>query len=93
MLGNADTLLAIESPGFAGWPLTREDVASLRMPVSLMIAAETLPEYRQVTAWLAKELKVEPVTVPGKHAFYCYRPQDLADALRAILRRVPRTPH
>ena len=93
MLGNADTVLTVESPGFAGWPLTRQDIARLRMPVSLMIAAETLPEYRQVTAWLAKELKVEPVTVPGKHAFYCYRPQDLADALRAILRRVPRTPH
>jgi len=90
MLGNADTLLAIESPGFAGWPLTREDVASLRMPVSLMIAAETLPEYRKVIAWLADELKVVPVTVPGKHAFYCYRPQDLADALRTVLRGMPR---
>jgi pimeloyl-ACP methyl ester carboxylesterase len=93
MLGNADTVLTIESPGFAGWPLTRQDIARLRMPVSLMIAAETLPEYRQVTAWLADELKVEPVTVPGKHAFYCYRPRDLADALRAILGQVSRTPH
>jgi pimeloyl-ACP methyl ester carboxylesterase len=90
MLGNADTVLTIEAPGFVGWPLTRQDLARLRMPVSLMIAAETLPEYRKVTAWLADELKVEPVTVPGKHAFYCYRPQDLADALRAILRRAPR---
>lgn len=92
MLGNADTVLTIESPGFAGWPLTRQDIAKLHMPVSLMIAAETLPEYRKVTAWLADELKVEPVTVPGKHAFYCYRPQDLADALRALLRRMSRTP-
>jgi pimeloyl-ACP methyl ester carboxylesterase len=93
MLGNADTVLTIESPGFAGWPLTREDIARLRMPVSLMIAAETLPEYRKVTAWLAGALKVEPVTVPGKHAFYCYQPQDLANALRVILRRVSRTRH
>ena len=61
------------------------------MPVSLMIAAETLPEYWKVTAWLADALNVEPVTVPGKHAFYCYRPQDLADALRAILGRGSRT--
>jgi pimeloyl-ACP methyl ester carboxylesterase len=92
MLGNADTILTIEAPGFAGWPFGREDVAKLRVPVALMIAAETLPEYRRVTAWLANELRVEPVTVPGKHAFYCYRPQDLADALRAILKQLPPTP-
>src|SRR5262249_56664455 len=92
MLGNADTILAIEAPGFAGWPFTRQDIARLRVPVSLMIAAETLPEYRKVIAWLADELKVVPVTVPGKHSFYCYRPQDLADALRGILRGMSARP-
>jgi hypothetical protein len=39
---------------------------------------------------LAKQLDAEAVIVPGRHAFYCYRPQDLADALRLILKRLPK---
>lgn len=87
MLDNADTIIGIESPGFASWLPRSEDLALLRTPVVLMIAQDTLPVYRQVMDWLAKQLQVEPITVPGRHAFYYYRPQDLADALRPILRR------
>ncbi len=88
MLGNADTILNVESPGFAGWRPRSEDLAALKVPVVLMIARETLPVYRQAMDWLAREIKVEPITVPGRHAFYYYRPQDLADVLRPILRRL-----
>jgi hypothetical protein len=84
---NADTILDIESPGFAGWQPSTEDLAALRVPVALVIARDTLPVYRQVTDWLAVQLEAEPITVPGRHAFYYYRPQDLADVLRPILRR------
>jgi pimeloyl-ACP methyl ester carboxylesterase len=87
MLGNADTILGVEAPGFAGWRPRPEDLAALRVPVVLMIARDTLPVFRQVAAWLGGQLKVEPITVPGRHAFYYYRPQDLADVLRPILRR------
>ena len=86
MLNNADTILNIEGPGFAGWQ-PGADLAVLGIPVVLMVARDTLPVYRQITDWLAREFKVEPITVPGPHAFYYYRPQDLADTLRPILRR------
>jgi pimeloyl-ACP methyl ester carboxylesterase len=88
MLANADTILGIESPGFAGWQPRPEDLTRLKVPVMLMIASETLPVYGQVMEWLAHQLKVEPITVPGRHGFYYYRPQDLADVLRPILRRL-----
>jgi len=87
MLSNADIILNIESPGFAGWQPRNEDLAALQVPVVLMIARDTLPVYRQVIDWLAGQLKVEPITVPGRHAFYYYRPQDLAVVIRPILRR------
>jgi pimeloyl-ACP methyl ester carboxylesterase len=87
MLGNADTILRIESPGFASWQPKTEDLARLRVPAVLLVANETLPVYKQVIEWLASQLKVEPITVPGRHGFYYYRPQDLADVLRPILRR------
>jgi len=86
MLGNADTILSIEAPGFTGWKPNSGDLADLRVPVVLMMARDTLPVYRQVMDALALRLDVEPITVPGRHAFYYYRPQDLADALRPILR-------
>ncbi len=90
MLGNADTILNIEAPGFASWQPSRSQLADLTVPVVLMVARDTLPVYRAVVEWLADELKVEPITVPGRHAFYYYRPQDLADVLRPIVRRFAR---
>jgi pimeloyl-ACP methyl ester carboxylesterase len=86
MLSNAETILNIEAPGFAGWKPSRKDLADLRVPVVLMMARDTLPVYRQITDWLARQFGIEPITVPGRHAFYYYRPQDLADALRPIVR-------
>jgi len=91
MLSNADTILNVEGPGFAGWRLKVEDLKALRIPVTLLVAADTLPVYKQITRCLAEHLQIEPVTVPGRHAFYYYRPQELADALRPILRRLGQT--
>jgi len=89
MLGNADTILTIESPGFASWQLKADNLVNFSVPITLMFANETLPVYKQVTHWLAEQLNAELVTVPGRHAFYYYRPQDLADALRRIVKRLP----
>jgi len=86
MLSNAETILNIEGPGFAGWKPSSADLADLRVPVVLMMARDTLPVYQQVTNVLARQFEIEPITVPGRHAFYYYRPQDLADALRPIVR-------
>jgi pimeloyl-ACP methyl ester carboxylesterase len=87
MLGNADTILNIEGPGFAGWRPSIEGLAAIKAPIALIGARDSNPVYRQVIDWLARELRVKPITVPGQHAFYYYRPQDLADVLRPILRR------
>jgi len=91
MLGNADTILKVEGPGFAGWRPEIGDLQALRVAVTLLVAADTLPVYKQVTRWLAEQLHVDPVIVPGRHGFYYYRPQDLADVLRPILRRLAQT--
>jgi hypothetical protein len=45
-----------------------------------------LPVYKEVTNWLAKRLNTEPLSVPGPHGFYFYRPQVLADVLRLVLK-------
>jgi pimeloyl-ACP methyl ester carboxylesterase len=86
MFSNADTIISIEVPGFSGWRLQPADLANLQIPVSLLVASDTLPIYKEVTAWLAKQLHVKPITVQGRHGFYYYRPQDLANILRQILK-------
>jgi len=91
MLGNADTILNIEAPGFAGWRPKVEDLKALRMPITLLVATDTLAVYKQVTLWLAEQLGTTPVIVPGFHGFYYYRPQDLADVLRKLLRSLTPT--
>jgi pimeloyl-ACP methyl ester carboxylesterase len=86
MLSNADTIISIEVPGFASWRMQVADLERLQVPVSLLVASDTLPIYKAVIAWLAKQLQVQPITVPGRHGFYYYRPQDLANVLRPILK-------
>ncbi len=66
MLDNADTILTIEAPGFAGWQPTTEQLARLSVPITLIVADRTLPVYKEVTNWLAKQLKTEPLSVPGR---------------------------
>jgi pimeloyl-ACP methyl ester carboxylesterase len=85
MLGNAETLLSIEAPGFAGWQIKTEQLEKLEAPITLIVADDTLPGYKQVTDWLARQLGVTPLSVPGRHGFYYYRPQDLANILRKVL--------
>ena len=89
MLSNAGTIVSIEVPGFAGWRLQIADLERLKVPMALLVASDTLPIYKAVTVWLAKQIDVQPTTVPGRHGFYYYRPQDLANVLRPILKGLP----
>jgi hypothetical protein len=46
MLGNADTILSIESPAFAKWQPKNSDLTGLTVPITLMFANETLPSIK-----------------------------------------------
>jgi len=89
MLGNADTIISIEGPGLAGWQPNVEDLRRSRVPITLLYALETLPVFREMTSWLAERLRVQPMTVPGRHGFYYYRPQELAGVIRGVLKSLP----
>jgi len=89
MLSNADTIISIEAPGFAGWRLQTAALERLKIPIALLVASDTRPIYKAVTDWLAKRVGVQAITVSGRHGFYYYRPQDLANVLRRILKSFP----
>jgi len=88
MLSNSDTIISIEVPGFSSWRFEDHDLEGLRIPIALLVASDTLPIYKDVTAWLAKRLNLQPITVPGLHGFYYYKPHDLANTLRPILKNL-----
>lgn len=90
MLGNSDTILTIEGPGFASWQPKADELKKLNVPITLMFASDTLPVYKQVTSWLAEKFNTEPMIVPGLHGFYYCDPQYLADVLRMLLKRLPK---
>lgn len=88
MLSNADTIISIEVPGFSSWRLQDKDLEGLRIPIALLVASDTRQIYKDVTAWLAGRLNLQPTTVPGRHGFYYYQPHELANALRPILKNL-----
>jgi pimeloyl-ACP methyl ester carboxylesterase len=86
MVSNGDTMFNIET-AFATWRPSDEQLASISVPMVLMIAQDTPPAFAQVMKVLEARLGSKAVTVPGPHGFYYYSPGDLADAVRPLFRR------
>src|SRR5262245_22122528 len=87
MLANADTIVNLEG-AFAQWRPPAEALAAVTVPITLMVARETKPEYVAVVRWLERRLDARTITIPGRHGFYYYRPQDLADAVRPVFKEL-----
>jgi len=63
-------------------------IAAVKAPVKVMRAAEILPINLAAAEWLASQLKTEPVVAPGAHLAYCKRPEEFAETLRPVIKRV-----
>jgi pimeloyl-ACP methyl ester carboxylesterase len=86
MMGNGDTMFNIET-AFASWRPSDRQLASISVPVVLMIAQDTQPGFVQVMTVLEARLNTKAVTVPGPHGFYYFSPSDLAEAVRPHFHR------
>jgi pimeloyl-ACP methyl ester carboxylesterase len=86
MLNNGETIFNVET-ALTNWRPTDEELGSVEVPIVLMIAEETQPEYVQLMNLLENRFSTTAVRVPGPHGFYLYRPQDLAAAVRPHFRR------
>jgi pimeloyl-ACP methyl ester carboxylesterase len=88
MLQNAETIFAIERSGaFATWHPTEEALASIHVPVALLVGRESPAFFGEMARWLASRLQVQVVTGPGGHGAYIDHAFELAEALRPIFRR------
>ena len=81
MMSNGDTMFNLET-AFASWRPSDDQLASITVPIVLMIAQDTQPGFVQVMKALETRLHTKAVTVPGPHGFYYFSPADLAEAVR-----------
>lgn len=81
MMSNGDTMFNLET-AFASWRPSDDQLASITVPIVLMIAQDTQPGFVEVMKVLEARLNTKAVTVPGPHGFYLFNPADLAEAVR-----------
>jgi pimeloyl-ACP methyl ester carboxylesterase len=88
MLGNGETLSGVEFGVFDSYRPDDATLAGVRVPVVVMVGAESLPYFGEASRWLAARLDAGLETLPGGHSPYIDRPQETARALRPLLRRL-----
>ncbi len=88
MLSNAETFFGLDFPGVGSYHPDATTLADVEVPVMVLAGAESPPFLIEVSRWLAAHLNVELETLPGGHAPYFDRPEEMAQALRPLLRNL-----
>jgi pimeloyl-ACP methyl ester carboxylesterase len=90
MLENGETLFGVEFGVFDSYSPDDATLGGVEVPVVLMAGTESRPYFGEASRWLASRLNVELETLPGGHSPYIDRPEDMAQALRPLLRQLSR---
>jgi pimeloyl-ACP methyl ester carboxylesterase len=88
MLASADTYFGVESGAFDSYLPDAQTLASITVPIELVVSAESHPFFAEAAARLAALLGVDVARTPGTHFPYLDHPHELAQAVRPFLRRV-----
>jgi pimeloyl-ACP methyl ester carboxylesterase len=89
-LGNAETCLVTEMPVFPAYEPDEATLAAVEVPVRVMVGPDSA--IGEPAGWLAGQLGVELESLPGGHTPYFDRPQEMAEALRPMLREMSKPP-
>jgi pimeloyl-ACP methyl ester carboxylesterase len=90
MLGNAEVFFGLEFGAIGPYRPHKESLAAVDVPVRIMAGTESPPPLVAVARWLAERLDVELESLPGAHTPYFDRPEEMAQALRPLLRELSR---
>jgi pimeloyl-ACP methyl ester carboxylesterase len=88
--GNAETCLVTEMPVFPAYEPDEATLAAVEVPVRVMVGPDSA--IGEPAGWLAGQLGVELESLPGGHTPYFDRPQEMAEALRPMLREMSKQP-
>src|SRR5918995_1586539 len=90
MLRNGETCLVTEMPVFPAYAPDEATLAAVEVPVRVMVGPDSA--IGEPAGWLAGKLGVELERLPGGHPPYFDRPQEMAEALRPMLRELSKQP-
>ena len=91
MLASSGTYFSKEIGAFDTYLPDDQVLADIAAPVHLLAGKESHPEFGQAAARLAARLDIEVTSVPGTHFGYVDHPQEMAEAVTALLRSDPLT--
>ena len=83
----ASTFLRVEMGTYELYLPDDEALAGITARVRLLVSEDGLPVFAEIADRLGKRLGVRVTTVPGTHAIYHEHPQELAEAVRPLLRQ------
>ena len=87
MLGNAETFLGLEFGALDFYRPDNAELASVEVPVRILVGRESAPFFVEAARWLAAHLRNgELVVLPGAHTPYFDRPKEMAEAIRPLFR-------
>jgi pimeloyl-ACP methyl ester carboxylesterase len=87
MLGNAEVFFGVELGVLEPYRPDDATLAGVEVPVWVMAGPES-PPLVEASRWLAARLNVELETLPGAHMPYFDRPEEMAEAIRPLLREL-----
>ena len=90
MLGNAEIFFGLEFDAIGPYRPDEASLATVEVPVHVMAGTESPPLLAEVARWLAERLDVELELLPGAHTPYFDRLEEMAQALRPLLRELSR---
>jgi pimeloyl-ACP methyl ester carboxylesterase len=90
MLASADTYFGVDSGAFDSYLPDEEALASITIPIKLLVSGQSHAFFAEGAARLAERLGVEVARTPGTHFPYLDHPQELAQTIGPFLRRVSR---
>jgi pimeloyl-ACP methyl ester carboxylesterase len=88
LLGNGETLFGIEMGVMEPYEPEQATLAAVEVPVRAMVGTESAPFFAEVAQWLADSFNVKLERLPGGHASYFDRPEEVARTLRPLLREL-----
>lgn len=88
MLNNGETLFGVEFGAFESYLPDNDSLAAIEIPVQVMVGTDSAPFFGEAAQWLCTRLNVEVEPLPGGHAPYFARPEEVTKAIRPFLRQV-----
>jgi pimeloyl-ACP methyl ester carboxylesterase len=86
LLASADTYFGYEAGRFDDYVPDESLLGTTTVPIEILVSDDSLPEFAQAARRIAPRLGIEITSTPGTHFPYLDHPDEVAQALKRLLR-------